>query len=275
MLSLLMESRSAMALSARFPERILVGELEVLLAETPEQIACAQELRYRVFVEEMGAKAKPEMAACKRDFDDFDAVCDHLLVLDHTRPEGMNKVVGTYRLLRRSVALKFGRFYSESEFDIRNIVAFDGGGEVLELGRSCVDASYRTRSCMQLLWRGIGAYVALHNIQIMFGCASFNGTNPEDHLLALSYLHHYHAAPENLRSFVLPSWKADITYLPKEQVDTGKAIMAMPPLVKGYLRLGCYIGEGVAVDREYNCLDVCIILPTDKVGEKYANRYSV
>ncbi len=255
-------------------EPIIAGDLEVLIAKTPEQIGWAQELRYRVFVEEMGAKACAQSTANKRDSDMFDAVCDHLLVVDHSKPKGANQVVGTYRLLRRSVAKSFGKFYSETEFDIKNIIAFDEGGEVLELGRSCVDADYRTRSSMQLLWRGIGAYVTKHNIQIMFGCASFGGIDPKQHLLALSYLHHFHAAPENLRSFALPSYATKIDYLPKEQVDTGKAIMAMPPLVKGYLRLGCYIGEGVAVDREYNCLDVCIILRTDKVGEKYASRYS-
>jgi putative hemolysin len=255
------------------PEPIIAGDLEVLIAQTPQQIAWAQELRYRVFVEEMGAKACAEAQTNKRDSDMFDAVCDHLLVMDHSKPKGENPVVGTYRLLRRSVATKFGKFYSESEFDIKNIIAFDEG-EVLELGRSCVDAAYRTRSSMQLLWRGIGAYLTKHDIQLMFGCASFNGIDAQQHLLALSYLHHFHAAPENLRSFVLPSYAGKIDYLPKEQIDTGKAIMAMPPLVKGYLRLGCYIGEGMAVDKDYNCLDVCIILRTDNVGEKYATRYS-
>lgn len=269
MLSLL-ERNSASMLHI---EPIKAGDLEVLIAESEEQIAWAQELRYRVFVEEMGAKASAESQACKRDFDMFDTVCDHLLVIDHSKAKGENPVVGTYRLLRRSVSKNFGKFYSESEFDIKNIIAFDEG-EVLELGRSCVDAAYRTRSSMQLLWRGIGAYLTKHDIQLMFGCASFNGIDPKQHLLALSYLHHYHAAPEKLRSYVLPSYAGKIDYLPKEMVDTGKAIMAMPPLVKGYLRLGCYIGEGVAVDKDYNCLDVCIILRTDKVGEKYANRYS-
>lgn len=269
MLSLL-ERNSAAMLSI---EPIKAGDLEVLIAQAPQQIAWAQELRYQIFVEEMGAKAKPEVMVARRDMDAFDAVCDHLLVMDHSKPKGENPVVGTYRLLRRSVATKFGKFYSESEFDIKNIIAFNEG-EVLELGRSCVDAAYRTRSSMQLLWRGIGAYLTKHDIQLMFGCASFNGIDPKQHLLALSYLHHFHAAPEKLRSYVLPSYAGKVDYMPKEQVDAGKAIMAMPPLVKGYLRLGCYIGEGVAVDKEYNCLDVCIILRTDKVGEKYANRYS-
>lgn len=253
-------------------EPITAGSLEVLLASTPREMEWAQELRYRVFVDEMGAKASPEMQAARRDWDAFDAVCDHLLVKDHSIAEGKNPVVGTYRLLRKKVALEFGRFYSESEFDIKNLVAFDEG-EVLELGRSCVDAAYRNRSTMQLLWRGIGTYVAAHNIHLMFGCASFNGTDPTPHLPALSYLYHYHQAPENLRTYALPECAAKIDCLPKEAVEPAKAILAMPPLVKGYLRLGCYIGDGIAVDEEYNCLDVNIILRTDKVGEKYVNRY--
>ena len=255
------------------PEPITAGSLEVSLAKSKREIEWAQELRYRVFVQEMGAKVCPENKKTKRDSDAFDAVCDHLLVVDHSLPKGTNPVVGTYRLLRKKVAQNFGRFYSESEFDIRNLIAFNEG-EVLELGRSCVDVNYRNRSSMQLLWRGIGAYVTEHNIHLMFGCASFNGIDPAAHLLALSYLHHFHQAPENLRTYALPECAGKIDYLRKEEVDAGKAILAMPPLVKGYLRLGCYIGEGVAVDEEYNCLDVNIILRTDKVGEKYANRYS-
>ena len=255
------------------PEPITAGSLEVSLAKSKREIEWAQELRYRVFVQEMGAKVCPENKKTKRDSDAFDAVCDHLLVMDHSLPKGTNPVVGTYRLLRKKVAQNFGRFYSESEFDIRNLIAFNEG-EVLELGRSCVDVNYRNRSSMQLLWRGIGAYVTEHNIHLMFGCASFNGIDPAAHLLALSYLHHFHQAPENLRTYALPECAGKIDYLRKEEVDAGKAILAMPPLVKGYLRLGCYIGEGVAVDEEYNCLDVNIILRTDKVGEKYANRYS-
>jgi putative hemolysin len=254
-------------------EPITAGSLEVTLAKTKREIEWAQELRYRVFVEEMGAKACPSTQKTKRDSDEFDAICDHLLVIDHSLPKGTNPVVGTYRLLRKQIAQSFGKFYSESEFDIRNLVAFNEG-EVLELGRSCVDMNYRNRSSMQLLWRGIGAYLAEHNIHLMFGCASFNGTNPAMHRLALSYLHHFHQAPENLRTYALPSCAGKIDYLPKEEVDPRQAILTMPPLVKGYLRLGCYIGEGVAVDEEYNCLDVNIILRTDKVGEKYANRYS-
>lgn len=256
------------------PEKIIAGDLEVLLARGPEDIAHAQDLRYRVFVEEMGAKVPDRIRHAKRDYDEFDAVCDHLLVIDHSRDGKSNPVVGTYRLLRRNVAKQFGRFYSESEFDISKLATFPDG-EVLELGRSCVDANYRNRSSMQLLWRGIGAYLAKYDISLMFGCASFNGTDVEQHREALSYLYHHHAAPANLKVTAQPEYRAKIDYLPKEKVSSVQILTNMPPLVKGYLRLGCYIGEGAAVDTEYNCIDVCIILPTGNVTGKYASRYTV
>lgn len=254
-------------------ERIVAGDLEVLLARGPEDLAHAQELRYRVFVEEMGAKVPERIHHARRDYDEFDGVCDHLLVIDHAKDATGNPVVGTYRLLRRSVALEFGRFYSESEFDIKSLVAYDEG-EVLELGRSCVDAGYRNRATMQLLWRGIGAYLSKHDIKLMFGCASFNGTDVEAWREALSYLHHNHPAPEKLKVKAQSEYAAKIDYLPKEQVSNMQVVGSMPPLVKGYLRLGCYIGEGASVDKEYNCIDVCIILPTENVTGKYASRYS-
>ena len=154
-----------------FPE-LRMGSLEVRLAETAAEVDWAQALRYRVFYNEMTAIPSPEMAARHRDFDPYDTVCDHLLVLDHARADGSGAltpdcVVGTYRLIRRPAAEKVGRFYSSDEYDIGALERFPG--EVLELGRSCVDAGYRTRGSMQLLWRGIAAYVFQHDIALMFG----------------------------------------------------------------------------------------------------------
>ena len=151
---------------------IWAGSLAVMLAQTPEDIEEAQRLRYHIFCEEMHAQATPEVMAQKRDFDEFDAYCDHLLVVEH---EPHRKVVGTYRLLRRSAMQALGHYYSESEYDISPLKAIKG--EILELGRSCVHADYRSRAVMQLLWRGIAEYVMMHDIEIMFGCASFSGTN--------------------------------------------------------------------------------------------------
>ena len=166
-----------------------MGNLEVRLATTAADIDAAQALRYRVFYQEMLAKPLADMQQRERDFDEFDAVCDHLLVIDHDSkgllPSG--KVVGTYRLIRKPMAEKIGRFYSASEYDIRALL--DYPGEIMELGRSCVDANYRHAQTMMLLWRGIAAYINQHAIQLMFGWASLTGTDPEKLRLMLSYLY--------------------------------------------------------------------------------------
>lgn len=256
------------------------GTLEVRLAQTPDEIDAAQALRYRIFYEEMTANPTPEMRALQRDFDKFDVYCDHLLVIDHARGEGAAGVVGTYRLLRRSVAEQQEGFYTSTEFDIAPLLAVRG--EIMELGRSCVDAAYRTRASMQLLWRGISSYVFQHEIKIMFGCASLPGTDPDAVAQPLSYLHHYHLAPEQLRARALPDRYVEMNRLPPAEVDADvayaqldarAALAAMPPLIKGYLRLGGLVGEGAVVDTQFNTTDVCIIVVTDRVTDKYFNHY--
>lgn len=247
------------------------GNLQVIIASDSADIKAAQALRYRVFYEEMGARATPQVAALKSDFDDFDAVCDHLLVVAFNEQGGYD-VVGTYRLLRREAMQKIGRFYSDSEFDITPIRNYPG--EVMELGRSCVDPNYRNRAVMNLLWRGIGAYVSKFNVGLMFGCASFHGIDPKAHALALSYLYHYHQAPPELCPRALPELFVDMDLMPKEQIDAKEAFAALPALIKGYLRLSGYIGNGAVIDHEYNTTDVSIVVKTDRVTDKYAQRYS-
>lgn len=251
------------------------GTLQVTLAQTPQEVEAAQALRYDVFVLERGAAASAEMQECARDFDDFDAHCDHLLVLEHASL-GAPRVVGTYRLLRRSaLSANDGpgaeRFYTASEFDVSAVAAHPG--EILELGRSCVAPEYRGRAVMQLLWRGIGAYVARHRIELMFGCASLHGTNPEAHAQALSYLHYFHEAPPELRLKALPERYTNMALLPREAVDAKRAFVALPALVKGYLRLGGYVGDGAVIDHEYNTIDVGVVVKTTLVTDKYVQRY--
>lgn len=247
------------------------GSLEVRLARDEAEVAAAQALRYRVFYEEMSAEPNAAMAASRRDFDAFDAVCDHLLVIDHDRRRRDEAIVGTFRLLRRTVAERFGRFYSADEYDIARLVAVDG--EILELGRSCVDADYRNRATIQLLLRGIGAYVARHRIVLMFGCASLPGVDPDALALPLSYLYHYHLAPSELRARALPQRYVAMDRLPREKVDPRAALAALPPMIKGYLRAGCRIGDGAVVDYQFHTVDVCIVLGIDQVTDKYRHRY--
>lgn len=254
----------------QLPDDIRAGNLQVRLAESPEEVRAAQCLRYRVFYREMAAKPSEQVRLAECDSDEFDPFCDHLLVLEH-RPEGNSCIVGTYRLLRRSVMPRIGRFYTADEFDIRAMV--NHPGEILELGRSCVDAQFRSRAVMQLLWRGIATYVAMHNIELMFGCASFGGAEPEQHAESLSYLHHYHLAPEELRLTALPHRFVNMDLMPKEAVDARRAFAALPALIKGYLRLGGYVGLGAVIDHDFNTVDVGIVVKTALVTDKYVQRY--
>lgn len=255
-----------------FSEEIRAGSLEVKISRDAEEIFAAQKLRYRIFFGEMGGQASnPQVITEQRDFDAFDEVCDHLLVIDHSRATTAEKVVGCYRLLRKSVMPKIGRFYSESEFEISPIKKWPG--EVMELGRSCVHENYRNRAVMQLLWRGIGEYVATYGVELMFGCASFTGINPEEYAEALSYLYHFHLAPPEMRSTALPQHYVNMNLMPKEQVNVRHALNALPPLIKGYLRLSGFIGDGAFIDPECRSIDVGIIVKTDLVTEKYARRY--
>jgi L-ornithine Nalpha-acyltransferase len=247
------------------------GPLQVRLAETAADIDAAQALRYRIFYESLGARPLDEMLRRRRDFDRFDNDCDHLLVLDRGNSRGNGPVVGTYRLLRRDAARRLGGFYSAGEYDIAPLVAHEG--EILELGRSCVDTAYRQRPAMQLLWKGIAAYVFHHEITLMFGCASLPGTDPDTLATPLSYLHYYHLAPSALRPRALSERYVDMRRRSIGTINPGQALAALPPLIKGYLRLGGFAGDGAVIDEQFNTTDVCILVKTDLITAKYSRHY--
>jgi putative hemolysin len=251
--------------------KVVAGDFEVRLAQTAVEIDAAQALRYRIFYEEMAAPASPEAARLRRDVDAYDAVCDHLLVLDRRRGEGPEGIVGTYRLIRRPAAAKMGRFYSSAEYDVQKMI--DYPGEVLELGRSCIARDARNTATMQMLWRGIALYAYHYNIQVMFGCASFPGTDPTQHAAALSYLYHHHLAPPEILVRALESRYVRMDVLEPGSYDPRKAIARVPPLIKGYLRLGGYVGDGAVIDWEFNTTDVFIVVKTELVTEKYIRHY--
>lgn len=252
-------------------EALTQGDQEIRLAENDAEVRAAQALRYQVFYAEMGAQPSAEMAAEQRDFDAFDDVCEHLLVIDRSRGKGAEGVVGTYRLMRQQHAQQIGRYYTAAEYDISPVLNFDGN--VLELGRSCVDSHYRTKLTMQLLWRGIAAYVFHHGIDLMFGCASLHGTDPAKLALPLSYLHHHHMAPEELRPRALGDLYNSMNLMPADQVHPVRGLASVPPLVKGYLRLGGWVGDGAVIDHQFNTTDVCVLVKTDQVAEKYVKHY--
>lgn len=250
---------------------ICSGPLQVRLAHGAADIDAVQALRYRVFYESLGARPQIEAARRRRDFDRFDEGCDHLLVLDHSRGAGVRGVVGTYRLIRRQAAARLGGFYSAAEYDIARLLAYPG--EILELGRSCVDAAYRQRPAMQLLWSGIAAYVFHYDIALMFGCASLPGTDPEAMARPLTYLYHYHLAPAPLRPRALAGRYVEMRRRSRGEIDPALALVGLPPLIKGYLRLGGFVGDGAVIDREFNTVDVCIVVKTDLVRTKYSRHY--
>lgn len=251
---------------------IVIGNQVIRLAANQDEVMAAQQLRYRVFYEEMGAHAAPQIAARRRDFDRFDDTCDHLVVIDKSKPN-RPQVVGTYRFMRLTHAQQAGDFYSADEYDVSPLKM--NGGRVMELGRSCVDPAFRTRHTMQLLWRGIAEYTLTYGIDLMFGCASFPGTDPEALAQPLSYLHLNHLAPIALRPKALPDRFSEMALLPPDAVDRKQAMAQMPPLIKGYLRLGAYIGDGAVIDHQFNTTDVCIIVKTDQVTGRYAKHYAL
>ncbi len=253
-----------------FPE-LRAGNLGVRLARNAAEIDAVQALRYRVFFEEMGARADAASAATRRDTDDFDAVADHLLVVDHDRGEGPESVVGTYRLIRRAGAAKLGRWYSEAEYDVSRLVAHPG--QILELGRSCVDVAYRSRGTLQLLWDAIAAYVFRHDIALMFGCASLPGTDLEALADQLTYLHAFHLAPEELRPRALPHRYVEMRRKDPDSINRKATLSALPPLIKGYLRLGGFVGDGAVLDEPFNTTDVAVVVKTDLVTRKYLQHY--
>jgi putative hemolysin len=247
------------------------GNLGVRIATVPAEVEAAQALRYRVFYQEMGARPDAAAAATHRDRDAFDAVADHLLVVDHSIGPGPEGVVGTYRLIRREAAAKIGRFYSADEYDIAPVTKFPG--QVMELGRSCVHADYRNRAVMQLLWRGIAAYVFQHRIDLMFGCASLPGTEPDDIAAELTYLYYNHLAPPALRPRALPHRYIEMRRLEPDEIDRKRVLARLPPLIKGYLRLGGFVGDGAVIDAQFNTTDVAVVVKTDLVTDKYYRHY--
>jgi L-ornithine Nalpha-acyltransferase len=256
-----------------------IGSLEVRLATTPKEVKRAQRLRYRVFYEEMTAIPTGMALLKRRDADEYDAVCDHLLVIDHAAQEAKPfrkpkpRVVGTYRLLRQEQADRHFGFYTAGEYDLGPVLDANAGKRVLELGRSCVLKPYRTKRTVELLWHGIWTYVLHHRIDAMLGCASLEGTDPDRLALPLSFLHHFARAPEGWRARALPGRHVAMDRLSREAIDPKAALQALPPLIKGYLRVGATFGDGAVVDRQFGTTDVFVVLPVEAIAKRYIGHF--
>ena len=252
-----------------------LGSLEVRLAQHAADVRKAQKLRYRIFYEEGAAAPDAPTLVARRDVDAFDGICDHLLVLDHAdvRESGAPAVVGTSRLLRQGVAERHGGFYSAGEFEIGALLARHRGSRFGELGRSCVLAPYRNKRTVELLWHGIWTTMLRHRIDAMIGCGSLVGTDPDTLALPLSFLHHFAAAPEAWRARALAQRRIDMNRMPKDAIDPKAALRALPPLIKGYLRLGAFVGDGAVIDRKFGTTDVLIVLPVSAINARYVEHF--
>jgi L-ornithine Nalpha-acyltransferase len=252
------------------------NDLRVRLARSSREVEIAQGLRYRVFYEELNAVADGISSELTLDADRFDAFCDHLIVIRQTpdisderfRMED-GEMVGTYRLLRQKVARENGGFYTQGEFDLAPLLAAKPELNFLELGRSCVLKAFRTKPVVELLWQGIWNYVRLHGLDVMMGCASLEGADPALHAATLDFLARNCAAPAEWRVRALSERYIEMRSASGAAMDPKAALKALPPLIKGYLRLGCYIGDGAVVDKQFNTTDVLIILPVSNINPRY------
>jgi len=253
-----------------------LGNLEVRLARSAEEVKRAQRLRYRVFYEEMSAIANVRALVSGRDRDPFDKFCDHMLVLDHGKQTGLGRpeIVATYRLLRQEVAARYRGFYSSKEYELDRLIARHRDRSFLELGRSCVLKPYRTKRTVELLWHGNWKYIRQHGIDVMVGCASLEGTDPERLAPLLAFLRQTAPAPDDWRVPAVPGRGIPIDQLKAKPASEVAALRGLPPLIKGYLRLGGFIGDGAVIDHQFNTTDVCVIVKTDLVTDKYLQHYA-
>jgi L-ornithine Nalpha-acyltransferase len=276
MTDLITPQRLEREMQARLPAEIpaslgRIGPLRVRLARDEAEVRASQRLRHRVFFEASGTKdSRTELL----DADRFDAYCEHLLVIDDSLGGPVSqRIVGTYRLLREERARAARGYYSDNVYDVRSLISRHPDRRYLELGRSCVLPDYRSKRTVELLWQGIWAYCQMHSINVMFGCASFAGIVPAAHALALSFLHHHARAKDDWRVAAISATSASMDLIPVEAVDLRTALAAMPPLVKGYLRLGAKFGDGAIVDQEFGSTDVFVIVRSEDITARYLNHF--
>lgn len=245
----------------------------VRLAQDDRDLRAAQRLRYRVFVQELGAAGPLVDHVAGLERDEFDPHVDHLLLIDQAAErQGLDHVVGVYRLLPPERLAQTGRYYCAGEFDLAPLLA--SGRRMLELGRSCIHPDHRGGAGMHLLWSGLAAYVLDRGIEVMFGAASFHGIDPAPLAQPLSWLYHHHLAPPALRVRPLDASRAEMNLIPADQLNRAAAMAAMPALIRAYLRLGGFVSDGAYVDRAFNTIDVCLVMDTQLMSEKHRAFYT-
>jgi putative hemolysin len=243
------------------------------LASGPSDLRAAQRLRYRVFVQELGATGPMVDHDQGIESDAFDAISDHLLLIDsRIDPATGTHVVGAYRLLPCDRLAAGQPFYSEAEYDLSPLR--QSNRRLLELGRSCVHPDHRGGTGMFHLWNGLADYVLERGIEVLFGTASFHGTDVDALAMPLSWLGHHHLAPPDMRVRALPPHRVDLNRIPAADLNRAAAMSAMPALIKAYLRLGGCVGDGAWIDHEFNTTDVCLVMDTGRMSARHRDFYT-
>ena len=248
-----------------------IKQIAIRRAQSEADILAAQALRYTVFYEEFGAKPIGDMAKLKRDYDEFDTLADHLVVTDTDPKSGVETIIGTYRLLKQDQAAKNGNFLTSKSYDLTPLL--ESGQSLLELSRSCVLPQYRTKPVLQLLWKGIAEYLIEYEIEVMLGCASFLTTDMDAIKQELSYLHHHQLAPKAVRVRAQNDQFQSMDLMDNADINVRKSFHNLPPLIKGYLRVGSTIGEGAVIDEQFGTIDVFVSMQTHMIAGRYRKHY--
>ena len=242
------------------------------LADTADDLAGAQRLRYEVFVAELGGDGPLVDHQARLERDAFDVFFDHLVLVDTRRdPSARDHVIGAYRVMPGDRRAKAGRFYSEGEYDLTPLL--QSGRTLLELGRSCVHADHRGGAAMFHLWNGLAEYVLARGIEVLFGVASFHGTDIAALAEPLSWLHHHHLAPPDMRVVARAPHRQAMDLIPEGDLNRKAALAATPALIKAYLRLGGFVGDGAWIDRDFNTTDVCLVMDTGQMSARHRDFY--
>lgn len=244
---------------------------QVRLARTEADLRAVQRLRYGVFAAELGATGAGVDAEAGLEADRLDPYADHLMLMDH-RADSAPRLAGTCRLLRAGGAASAGGFYTEGEYDLSGLKA--SGRPLMELGRACLGPDYRGGTGLMHLWQGVADYVADHRIGLIFGVASFHGTDAGALAGPLALLHHQHLAEDAIRPRARAGGYVAMDALHPDQIDRKSAARAVPTLIKSYLRMGGKVGEGAYLDQEFNCIDVCMILDAQTLNQKHKAIYA-
>lgn len=267
MSSIIRKKRIIKKIKSEF-EPIIFKNFTIKIAESNFEIKKAQSLRYKIFFKEKKIKKKSFKFLLQRDYDFYDKISDHLIIIDNNR-EIRDNVIGTYRLLRGNCAKLYRGFYTEQEFDISNLKKNFSSKDILELGRSCVHPQYRSGIILKLLWQGISNYIKMYKIKILMGCASFHGTNPSKFEDEFSLLYESYRLPEDYNVKSLQS--NEISF--NKNINHSTILNKLPPLIKGYLRAGGMVSENFYIDTEFETIDYCVIMLTEKIVSRYQNKF--